>query len=126
MPRVRNLQKACTPGFRVQRELFRVQANKGKTPSKGTRGGQRKDQESKQKTTPQSSKPAMGSLRRRNQITSLVARSKLCKEMGEKLGRTPSLEVASLSCCCNCRSQDSGGLNFLNTAINYYLPIKRT
>jgi hypothetical protein len=55
----------------------------------------KKGSKSKQKTMLESTELTMGSLKRRKCETWNLAWSKLCKEMGEKLSRTPSLEEAS-------------------------------
>lgn len=54
----------------------------------------KKGPRSKQKTMLESIECTMGSLKRSKHKTQDLTRSKLCKEMGEKLSRTPSLEEA--------------------------------
>ncbi len=55
----------------------------------------KKGPKSKQKTMLESIECTMGSLKRRKYEAQDLAWSKLCKEMGQKLSRTPSLEEAS-------------------------------
>lgn len=56
---------------------------------------ERKGLKSKQKTMVEGIECTMGSLKRRKHEIQDFAQSKLCKEMIEKLSRTPSLEKAS-------------------------------
>jgi hypothetical protein len=68
-----------------------------KNASQRNKRRKRKGLKSKQKTTPKSAEHTMGSPKRRKHKTmdlnpSPVARTKSCKEMGEKPGRTPSLD----------------------------------
>ncbi len=105
--------------------LIRKKINEGKTPSKGTKRRKKYISKSKQNITPKSAKHTMGSPKRRNQETqdlnsSLIARNKLCKEMGKKPKRTPNFQKGFFY-CHNYLLQDSDDLNFLKTHIHFYL-----
>ncbi len=100
-------------GLGFKRVEFRFQANKGNTPSKGTREGKRKGLESTQKTTPKSAKPEMGKPNNIGPKPIISSTKQVVQGDGWKTWKNTKPR-SGLSCCCNCRSQDSGGMNFLN------------